>query len=402
MQLNAFEEERIVMSVRKRIWRTTKGETKEAWVADYADQAGQRRLKTFKRKKDADAFEAKASVEIEEGVHTPASASITVAQAADLWLQSCDANKLESATIDAYEQHCRLHIKPFLGRKKLSELTAPMVREFEDRLRRGVPAPGDEKGKPRSPAMVRRIITSLSTLVSDTQERGLVARNVVKDLRSRRKRGKHTQHESRHAGKLKIGVDIPSPEEIRAFLTSLSGRYRPILLTATFTGLRASELRGLRWADIDFERRELHVRQRVDKRNVAGPPKTASGIRTVPLPPIVVNTLREWKLACPKSQKGLVFPTGTGRPEYHVNIINRGLIPAWEAAGVVGRYRGLHALRHFYASWLINRKADGGLELPAKTVQSRLGHSTIGMTLDTYSHLFPVRIQVPQPHTSPI
>lgn len=237
--------------------------------------------------------------------------------------------------------------------------------------------------------MVRRIITSLSTLISDAQERGLVSRNVVKDLRSRRKGGRQAQHESRHARKLKVRVDIPSPEEIRAFLASLTGRYRPLLLTATFTGLRSSELRGLRWTDIDFERRELHVRQRVDKRNVSGPPKTASGARTVPLPPIVVNTLKEWKLACPKSPHGLVFPTGNGKPEYHVNIVKRGLIPTWEAAGIVGRYRGLHSLRHFYASWLINRKADGGLELPAKTVQARLGHSTIGMTLDTYSHLFP-------------
>src|SRR4029450_10106286 len=112
---------------------------------------------------------------------------------------------------------------------------------------------------------------------------------------------KQKQHDSRHNGKLKVGVDIPAPEEIRAFLAALSGRYRPILLTATFTGLRASELRGLRWADIDFERSELHVRQRVDKRNVAGPPKSAAGIRTVPLPSIVINTLKEWRLACPKS-----------------------------------------------------------------------------------------------------
>ena len=50
---------------------------------------------------------------------------------------------------------------------------------------------------------------------------------------------------------------------------------------------------------------------------------------------------------------------------------------------------GLHALRHFYASWCINRKVDGGLELPAKVVQERLGHSSITMTLDTYGHLFP-------------
>jgi integrase len=53
------------------------------------------------------------------------------------------------------------------------------------------------------------------------------------------------------------------------------------------------------------------------------------------------------------------------------------------------KYSGLHALRHFFASWCINRKADGGLELPPKVVQERLGHSTIAMTMDTYGHLFP-------------
>jgi integrase len=368
------------MSIRKRTWKTAKGEAREAWVVDYVDQAGKRRLKTFKKKKEADAFETRSRFEITQGTHTPDSASITVAEAAEKWLETCHANGLEPATIDAYEQHARLHIKPFLGQEKLSRLTATMVREFEDKLRRGNQALGIE---PRSPAMVKRIITSLSTLIGDAEERGLVARNVVRDLRSRRKRGKQKRHEDRHNGKLKI----------RAFVGALQGRYRPILLTAAFTGLRASELRGLRWSDVDLDKRQLHVRQRVDKRNIVGPPKTSAGERNVPLPPIVVNTLKEHRLVS-KNRGGLVFPSGTGRPEYHVNIVNRGLIPAWVAAGIVGaggnaKYRGMHALRHFYASWCINRKVDGGLELPAKTVQERLGHSTISMTMDTYSHLFP-------------
>ena len=64
------------------------------------------------------------------------------------------------------------------------------------------------------------------------------------------------------------------------------------------------------------------------------------------------------------------------------------------AAGVVdakgeAKYTGLHALRHFYASWLFNRKKDGGLELPMKTVQQRLGHSSVIMTSDVYGHLVP-------------
>lgn len=397
------------MSVRKRSWKSPTGERKEAWVADYTDQGGKRRMKTFRRKKDADVFHSQANVEVIEGTHTASSASVTVSKAADLWLETCHESQLESATIDSYEQHVRLHIKPFLGRKKLSELTAPMIREFEDNLRKGVPAPGETEGKPRSPAMTRRIITSFSTMISDAQERGLIARNVVKDLRSRRKRGKAKQHDSRHSGKLKIGVDIPSPEEIKAFLAALHGPWRPLLLTAVFTGLRASELRGLRWEDIDFKRGELHVRQRVDKRNVAGPPKSSAGERKVPLPPVALNTLREHKLAGPKGAE-LVFPTKSGKAQNHSNIVQRGLIPIWIAAGVTApvldakgkakkekdrtpvvtaKYTGLHSLRHFYASWCINRRADGGLELPPKSVQERLGHSTIAMTLDTYSHLFP-------------
>ena len=63
-------------------------------------------------------------------------------------------------------------------------------------------------------------------------------------------------------------------------------------------------------------------------------------------------------------------------------------------AGVVtadgkAKYTGLHALRHFFASWLINRKEDGGLGLPPKVVQERLGHASIVMTMDVYGHLFP-------------
>lgn len=60
-----------------------------------------------------------------------------------------------------------------------------------------------------------------------------------------------------------------------------------------------------------------------------------------------------------------------------------------EGDDIEAKYTGLHALRHFYASWLINRKEDGGLGLPVKMVQERMGHSSIVMTMDTYGHLFP-------------
>jgi integrase len=250
--------------------------------------------------------------------------------------------------------------------------------------------------------MVRKVRVSLSSLLSDAQERGLVSRNVVRDLRRGRQRGAERRAEKRQKGKLKVGVDIPTREEIKAIVEAAKGRWRPLMLTAIFTGLRASELRGLRWEDVDLDKRELHVRQRADRFNEFGRPKSESGERTVPLTPIVVNTLREWKLACPKGDKRLVFPTGSGNVESHSNIVKRGLEPTEIAAGVTvkekgpdgadrarGKYSGLHAFRHFYASWCINRSADGGLELPPKVVQERLGHSSIMMTMDVYGHLFP-------------
>lgn len=380
------------MSVRKRQWTTAKGEAREAWAVDYTDAKGVRRLKTFARKKEADAFAATAAVEVREGVHVADSASVTIAQAGKFWLASAEAAGLERSTRDQYEQHLRLHIEPFIGRNKLSALTLPAVRAFEDRLR--------EEG--RSAAMVRKVLVSLGSLIADAQERGLATRNPIRDMKARRG-AKERRSERRHKGKLRVGEHIPRPDEIRAIVGALEGRWRPVLLTAIFTGLRASELRGLRWADVDLERRELHVRQRADCFREIGPPKSESGERTVPLPPLVANALKEWKLACPRGALGLVFPNAAGGVESHRAIRGRGLIPAQLRAGVTvdtgevdkngrpvlaAKYTGLHALRHFYASWCINRVVDGGLGLPLKVVQERMGHASVVMTSDVYGHLF--------------
>jgi integrase len=87
------------MSVRKRTWKTAAGEERHAWIVDYADQAGKRRMKTFRLKKEADAFETRSRFEITQGTHTPDSASITIAEAADLWIETCAGRRLERSTI---------------------------------------------------------------------------------------------------------------------------------------------------------------------------------------------------------------------------------------------------------------------------------------------------------------
>jgi integrase len=371
------------MSVRKRSWKTRAGDVKESWIVDYVDQRGGRHIKTFARKKDADAYHNRVGVDVKAGIHTADSQSVTIAEAGRRWIETGEAAGLERATLEQYRRHLSCHITPVIGEVRLAQLTVPLVREFEDRLR-----------VDRSPVMVRKILVSLGSILTDAQERGLVAQNVVRSLRARRQRGKDRHADKRQKGKLKVGVDIPTRDEMRAIVGQLSGHWRPLLLTAIFTGLRASELRGLRWADVDIKRGELHVRQRADRWSTMGRPKSESGERTIPLLPMVVNALREWKLACPKGELDLVFPNKRGHIASYYILTNGGWESVQIAAGVTDRrgrakYAGLHSLRHFYASWCINRRVDGGLELPLKLVQDRLGHASIQMTADRYGHLFP-------------
>jgi integrase len=369
------------MSVRKRRWVTSKGIEQEAWIVDYIGQGRTRHIETFSRKKDADARHAEVKVDVKAGIHVAPSKSITVTEAGESWIKASEADGLERSTIKTYREQLKFHIAPLIGHLKLSDLSAVAVRNFEDKLR--------EKGT--SQAMIRKIISSLGSLIADAKELGRVGHNAVWDLR-RTRRGKK-QKRSGDRRKLKVGVDIPEPSEIKAIVDNAKGPWRPLLITAIFTGLRASELRGLRWCDVDLKANELHVRQRADRFNEIGEPKSEAGTRTVPFGKFVSNTLKEWKLACPKGDLDLVFPTGAGGIENLSNIINRGLKPAQVAGGLVtadgeAKYTGMHSLRHFYASWCINRTKDGGLGLPPKNVQGRLGHASITMTLDLYGHLF--------------
>jgi integrase len=240
---------------------------------------------------------------------------------------------------------------------------------------------------------------------------------VLTSLKSLLKVAKHAHvaadvsigRDKRGERKLEAGRDIPTPDEIKRLIVATKDtKRRALVLTAALTGLRASELRGLRWTDVDLKAGELHVRQRADRFSVIGAPKSDSSKRAIPLAPEVLAALKVWKLACPKGEGGLVFPSSTGRIEHHANML-RSLTPVMVAAGVVvpvkdanGKQKhdkngkpvfdpkyALHAFRHFFASWCINPKERGGRELSAKVVQQLLGHSSIVMTLDRYGHLFP-------------
>jgi integrase len=346
----------------------------EAWIVDYSAN-GSRHIQTFARKKDADAREAQVTVDVEKGIHTAASKSITVKQAAEDWIGYVRGEGRERSTVERYEQLVD-HILKRLGNEKLARLTSPRINAFRDDLLKSM-----------SRATAKKVLAALKGLLKDAKRRGNVAQNVAADVSI-------TAH-GRLKPKLEIGRDIPTRDEIQRIIDAAApGKARTLLMTAALTGMRASELRGLRWADVDLVKRQIHVRQRADRYRKIGQPKSAAGTRTIPIGDMVVNTLREWKLQCPKGPENLVFPTRVGTVEYHPNVVQTIWHPVQVAAGVVSEGKakyGPHAFRHFYASWCINRRADGGLELPPKTVQARLGHASIVMTLDRYGHLFPTR-----------
>lgn len=359
------------MSIRRRRWTTPSGEAREAWVVDYVDRAGERHITTFARKADAVAYDVEVRTAVRAGTHTAPSKSPTVSEAIEDWLERAEfVEQLERATVKQYRE-LGAHIRQRLGALRLSDLTTPGVNAFRNQLCREL-----------SRSMARKILTALKGVLTYAQSNGSVAQNVALAV---------TVGADKRKARLEVGKDIPTPDELGRILAAAHERARPLLVAAALTGMRASELRGLPWSNVDLKRSEIHVRQRADRYGVIGRLKSRAARRSIPAGPMLVNALKAWRLA--SSSKELVFATRTGKPLDHPSLWKRMLVPAQIKAGVVtanGKPKyGVHALRHFYASWCINRRVDGGLELPLKLVQERLGHASAQMTLDRYGHLFP-------------
>ena len=144
------------------------------WVVDYRDQA-HRHLKTYNRKREADAEYARITVDVNAGIHIAASRNITVAEAGQLWLGESGSGRHRTRHVGELPgaPHAAHHAAD--RRHQARELTVPFVRKFEDRLRQD-----------RSAAMTRKILTSLSGILADAQDRGLVAQNVIRNRRARK------------------------------------------------------------------------------------------------------------------------------------------------------------------------------------------------------------------------
>src|SRR3954453_12232980 len=246
------------------------------WQASYVDGAGNRRFKMFDRKRDGEAWLTETRHDLVRGLHTPGRISPTVKDAGALWVKSRNEKKLEAMTIKGYEEHLDLHIYPFIGAKKLSDLTVPAIKAFARQLLEGG----------RSPEMIRRVVRSLGAIFVEARNWGLSSVNPAAGLTL------ELPNEDRSDSR----AVIPTKPELQAIIAGADGRWRPLVLVAIFCGLRASELRGLRWDDVDFDGRQITVKQRADAFHKIGRLKSQSGYRSIPMPTLVVNVLREWKL----------------------------------------------------------------------------------------------------------
>jgi integrase len=354
-------------TVRKRIRRNRQGEVHTTWLADYTDQSSKRHNRTFATQRAARDWLLTACGEVRDGLHTPDADSITVAEAAEIWLAQCERDELEHGTVRVYEQYVRLYIDKLLGAKKLSRLTTPVITAFRDAL-------FDQTSRERT----RKVISALRLILTEMQRRGLVGQNAALPVKV--KLGDRGQRP------LASGVDVPSKAEIAVLQQHAAGRMRARFITLALTGIRASELRALEWSHIDFDRRILSVQQRADWWGKIGLVKTKNAYRDIPLTRYVVNALREWRLACPgrlPGKRDLVFPGRNGAPVAHSNV-EADFDAAQRAAGIVDQTGApkypLHSLRHFFASWGI----DQGFN--PKRLQELMGHGSIKMTFDVYGH----------------
>jgi integrase len=291
-----------------------------------------------------------------------------------MWLPSV-ASQVRATTLGGYRHNVRAYIVPRLGDIPLQRLTTARVGAFYGEL----VASGGQKGRPLSPKTVRYVHTTLRRALRDAVADGLVVRNVAAQARPPRAR----RVEMHTWTAAEVGIFLASVREDRL--------YAAWLLLATL-GLRRGELLGLRWPDVDLTSGRIAIRHTlvmVDGKPVMAEPKTAKGRRSLTLAPQVLEALRVHRArqaaerlswGADYTDSGLVVTTEDGRP-MHPEWLSGLLVRQARRAGLP-QIR-LHDLRHSVASILL---AQG---VHPKVVSEQLGHATIALTLDTYSHVIP-------------
>jgi integrase len=321
----------------------------------------------FATKAEAVAAMMQLQVDAADPTHVEPKA-MTVGQWLDQWLPAVRGS-ISGGSWVGYESYLRKHVRPALGRHQLQRLTRAQVKGFYAKL--------DESGL--NVKTVHNIALVLHKALGDAVEEGLIPRNPADGAHSLpRRRG--------------VPMRTWSAEQVRAFLAFVADdRLAALWRLAATTGMRRGEILGLRWRDLALDGATLSIAQarvRGTHGLMYGPPKTLASRRRVDLDAATVAALREHRrrqtderaiLPIDRDQD-LVFSRADGLPLDPDGV--SGTFDRLQLRAGLPRIR-VHDLRHTMASLML---ANGA---PAKVVQERLGHSSVMVTLDIYSHVAP-------------
>ncbi len=258
------------------------------------------------------------------------------------------------STKKAYRAYLNRWILPYWGSVHLSEVRTTKVESWLRSL-------------PLAKSSCAKIRNLLSVLFNHACRHELFDRNPIRLVRQGAKR--------------RTVPSVLAPSEIKALLDNLALRERALVLLAASTGLRQSELFGMKWGDIDFSQNTMNV-VRSSVYGVVGPCKTESSQKPVPVHPIVLEALSEWKATCRYNKSDdWVFASRRHRgrkPIWGQAILRKYTQPVAKRVGIQKRF-GWHTFRHTYSTLL----RSVGTEF--KVMQELLRHSSLRSTLDVYT-----------------
>jgi len=355
--------------------------SKDSWtiVVDLGLKANGKRNQKWKSikgtKKEAEALLARMLTELEDGVYIDAKKT-SVCEYLDKWIVSIKGS-VSSTTYERYKQLCDKHLKPTIGNIALNKLQVIRISElYSNAIEAGRI---DGKGG-LSKQTVLHMHRVLKRALSQAVKWGLLSRNpcdAVDNIPKPSKKERLTF----------------TTEETLSLLEQLEGNRLqfPVLLAVT-TGMRRGEILGLRWKDIDLDKKRLYIRQIVIETRENGieikQPKTDASSRTIALPQIAIEAIKKYRVEqaelCLQLGKGLT-PESMLFDEYSgLNVPNRITVNFRSFIKSHGfKHVTFHDLRHTHATHLLEQN------IHPKIVSERLGHSTIALTMNTYSHVMP-------------
>ena len=308
-----------------------------------------------------------------------------VGEWAKIWLNDYAKPHIRPRTFEKYESCLKLYIIPKFGTVPLTELNARALQQHLNSLM----IDGRRDGQSLSASTVRATRRYFCMCMDDAVKSGLVTQNIVRLT----KPPKLTHKEIVVLAKEEVTKLVDEAKKIDHPFMSIM---MPVLISLTaHTGLRQGEVFGLKWEDLDFDKSSLSVRRSlahvIGKGAVFQEPKTKNSRRRLLLLGEDVVMLRQYKkwqeqyadeLGDLFEHSDLVFTSSYGKPISPTNFSRRYFKPLVVACGIDENFT-FHGLRHTHATLLLKQGVS------PKIVQERLGHSSIKVTLDTYSHVVP-------------